>query len=106
VTWLDRQPQSQVDAAIAELAGHPDLVSRFHERAGSDQRYSLWLAMVDLHLEALPDPHSALDWDWRRAYKSGWSPRAVAFAAWASATADPTEPALDLGRSQTGTIVR
>lgn len=106
MTWLDRQPQSQVDAAIAELAGHPDLVSRLHERAGNDQRYSLWLAMVDLHIEALPDTHSTLDWDWRRAYKSGWSPRAAAFAAWASATPDPADPALDLGRPHTEAIVR
>jgi hypothetical protein len=106
VTWLDRQPQAQVDAAIAELAGDPDLVARYYERAGGDQRYSLWLAMVDLHIEALPDTHSTLDWDWKRAYRSGWSPRTAAFAAWASATPDGTEPALDLECSHAGTVVR
>jgi hypothetical protein len=106
VTWLDRQPQAQVDAAIAELAAHPDLVSRYRDRAGTDGRYSLWLAMVDLHLEALPDTHSSLEWDWRRAYTSGWSPRAAAFAAWASATPDPNEPAGELERPHAGTTVR
>ena len=64
MTWLDRQPPAQVDAALAEFSSNPDLVERYSLQAGNNRRYALWLAMVDLHIDTLPDPHCQLTWDW------------------------------------------
>jgi hypothetical protein len=89
VTWLDHQPRAQVDAAIGELSARPELVEKYADRARNDDRYALWLAMVDGHLETLPDPHGEVIWDWHDSYQAGWAPRATAFAAWASTDPEP-----------------
>jgi dTDP-D-glucose 4,6-dehydratase len=60
LTWLDRQPRTQVDAALTEFAADPTLVAHYHDRAGNDRRYALWLAMVDGNIETLPHPHRPL----------------------------------------------
>lgn len=75
-TWLDTQPTMIIRRALAANAiPAPE--------DGTDQRYGLWLELVDLHLDQLRVGRHQLDWDWQRAYEDGWSPRTAAFAAWA-----------------------
>ena len=73
-TWLDTQPTTIIRCALAADTAPED---------GTDQRYGLWLELVDLHLDQLRADRSGLEWEWRRAYEDGWSPRTAAFAAWA-----------------------
>jgi hypothetical protein len=89
MTWLDTQPRHHVEAALAVFDDQPDLAERYRDRAGSDRRYALWLALVDLQSETLPDGRRLRSWDWHTAYRTGWSPRAAAFAAWASSDNNP-----------------
>lgn len=91
MSWLDSQPRHQVEAALVMFDDQPDLAERYRTRAGSDRAYTLWLALVDLQSETLPDRRRLRSWDWHTAYRTGWSPRAAAFAAWASSD-DNTAP--------------
>jgi hypothetical protein len=94
VTWLDSQPRSQVEGALAAFDNDPDFAKGYLNRAGCDRRYALWLVLVDLQISTLPNRGPRLAWDWQTAYEAGWSPRAAAFAAWASTDTHttPTPP--------------
>ena len=94
MTWFDAQPRSQVEGALAVFDNDPDLARGYLDRAGCDRRYALWLVLVDLQIGTLPDRGPRLAWDWQTAYQTGWSPRAAAFAAWASTDTAPTPPAI------------
>ena len=73
-TWLDRQSASDVRHALGSDAD---------SRECDEARFSLWLALVDLHLAQLNTQRPIVEWDWRCGYQDGWSPRTAAFAAWA-----------------------
>ncbi len=72
-TWLDTQPAATVHRAL----GCPPRTDE------AEQRFHLWLRLVDLHLDQLHVERPQLAWDWHRAYGDGWSPRTAVFAAWA-----------------------
>jgi len=106
VTWLDSQPRHQVEAALEVFDQEPELAKRYVERAGHDRRYRLWLALVDLQISTLPDRSPRLAWDCRTAYRAGWSPRAAAFAAWASTDTDSAAISPIVRAGHTGGIPR
>jgi hypothetical protein len=106
VTWLDSQARHQVEAALAVFDGDGEFASCYLERAGCDRRYALWLALVDLHIETLPDRGCRLACDWRIAYRTGWSPRAAAFAAWASSDTDIAAISPIIRAGNTGVVPR
>jgi hypothetical protein len=54
VTWLDSQPRSQVEGALAVFDNDPDFARDYLNRAGCDRRYALWLVLVDLQVSTLP----------------------------------------------------
>lgn len=72
-TWLDTQPAATIRSALTPAGARPD----------DSDRFGLWLELVDHHLDQLHVERSQLDWEWESAYDQGWSPRTVAFAAWA-----------------------
>jgi hypothetical protein len=80
VTWLDSQPRSQVEGALAAFDNDPDFARGYLTRAGCDRLYALWLVLVDLQISTLPTRGPRVAWDWHTAYETGWSPRAAAFA--------------------------
>ena len=73
-TWLDTQPTATIRRALDASTDRTD---------DDQQRFGLWLELVDLHLDQLRAERSGLEWDWQGAYEEGWSPRTAAFAAWA-----------------------
>lgn len=106
MSWLDSQPRHQVEAALAVFDGDSELATRYLHRAGHDRRYGLWLALVDLQMSTLPDRGPRLAWDWHIAYRAGWSPRAAAFAAWASTDTDTTATSPIIRAGHTGGVPR
>jgi hypothetical protein len=85
-TWLDTQPTATIRRALDASTDRTD---------DDQQRFGLWLELVDLHLDQLRAERSGLEWDWQGAYEEGWSPRTAAFAAWARHL-QPISPAGDV----------
>jgi hypothetical protein len=106
VTWLDSQPRSQVEGALAVFDNDPDFARGYLNRAGCDRRYALWLVLVDLQVSTLPDRGPRLAWAWHAAYETGWSPRAAAFAAWASTDTHTTPPPPIIRAGHAGVVPR
>lgn len=80
-TWLDQKDPAKIDAALAQMRerspGYAD------EVAGGDERFALWLAIVDGRMaRSVGVTHRDIaDWTWRDAYDSGMSPSEAAVEA-------------------------
>jgi hypothetical protein len=77
VSWLDTKPPEKVDAAIERLRARRGGHYYIDEYADGDERFGLWLALVDQYLgKALTIGFTDLaDWGWRDSFDAGDSPR-------------------------------
>ena len=79
MTWLDEQDAGKVDAALAKLRSTERGRTHIVE-AGGDERFGLWLALVDQRMLRLIGLgyRDISDWRWADAYEDGYSPRDAA----------------------------
>ena len=76
MTWLDTQPQEKVATALARYRTTPSM----HTHDGGDERFGLWLALVNNRLIRTVGLglFDLGDWPIRDAYDNGDSPSEAA----------------------------
>lgn len=92
-SWLARGPARLVTDAgrqrwretVQDVIDHQEQwlerVGEYLERAGGDRAYSVWLHLVDHHLESMASPAGLAPEPMRAAYEQGWSPHETATVA-------------------------
>lgn len=79
-TWIDSQPAEKIEAALQRMREHPERFERTSAYAGGDERFGLWLALVNKRLSNAVGLglFDLGDWNIRDAYDDGMSPREAA----------------------------
>lgn len=77
MTWIDQQSQAKVRAQIATMKkSKGGEAATYYAHAGDDDRFALWLALVDRRTRRGVGAYfSDFPVDWRRKYEAGLSPR-------------------------------
>jgi hypothetical protein len=81
-TWLDEQPADKRDALLAQYREHRARM-RVAEHDGGDERFGVWLALVDRRITRAVGIglFDLADWNMRDAHDDGMSPREAALEA-------------------------
>lgn len=82
MTWLDEQEPGKRDALLAQYRANRDRM-RVAQYDGGDERFGVWLALVDRRIARAVGIglFDLADWNMRDAYDSGTSPREGALEA-------------------------
>lgn len=87
-TWIDKLPAAKLGPALAQLGEHADRYADHLRYADGDDRFALWLALVDKRVWQLSGHAVSLfdlaDWNSRDEYEAGTSPVRGAYEALAN----------------------
>jgi hypothetical protein len=83
MTWLDEKDQTQVEEMLARFRAPEFDQGYVEDCAGGDERFALWLRLVDKRMiGSVGVSHRDIaDWTWRDAYDGGQSPSSAALDA-------------------------
>lgn len=77
MSWIDDQPADKIDAALVKYRADTSIWSQDpRSDSNGDERYGLWLMLVNVKMMRLVGIgyHDIEDWTWADAYEDGMSP--------------------------------
>lgn len=78
MSWIDEQPTEKISAALEKYrADESVLIRDCKDASRGDERYGLWLALVNVAMirQIGLSYRDISDWTWADAYANGYSPR-------------------------------